>query len=492
MTDILDLPGWNVINKRLDGDDYLIEAEYTIPPKSCLKCGSIGNLYKHGPKPLHIRDSPIRGRPVRILANAQRYKCRDCGGTFIQPLGGIFPESRMTERCAEYIRAQCLRDTFLRIAEHVGCDDKTVRNLAGDYIKLLDAAYVPRLPEWLGIDETQIDGKLRCIITDVVNRVPIEMLPDRDKTSVVTWLHKFKGTGVVKGLAMDMWRPYKDAAQFIFPGLPVVVDKFHVVRMANTALDDVRKGLAKTKEKGVGTEWMRRSVLLRMRHKNLDEKGRFNVQIWLDNEPDIAEAYKLKEGFFDIYDALTKEDAAKRLDAWRASIPARWAKTPKKFFTPLLTCTKNWREEILAFFDYPISNGYTEALNGVAKVINRQGRGYSFEVLRARILFGRKPVKERFIEDRPVIQCDPEIKEPTEGKAPPDVKVRSLRQILVAKYKNRCQSCLGTYDQTDLHITRMGPLMSDEPEVNATLMCGHCKVRFHTEKAYGYNSASTP
>lgn len=31
MTDILDLDGWNVVAKYIDGDDYLIEAEYTVP-----------------------------------------------------------------------------------------------------------------------------------------------------------------------------------------------------------------------------------------------------------------------------------------------------------------------------------------------------------------------------------------------------------------------------------------------------------------------------
>jgi len=131
MTDILDLEGWNVIAKHVDGDDYLIEAEYTVPPKACTKCGNIGNLYKHGPKPIYIRDSPIRGRPVRILANAQRFKCRECGATFIQPLGGIHPDSRMTSRCVEFIQAQCRRQTFLHIALIVGCDEKTIRNLAG-------------------------------------------------------------------------------------------------------------------------------------------------------------------------------------------------------------------------------------------------------------------------------------------------------------------------------------------------------------------------
>lgn len=93
MTDILDLEGWNVIAKHVDGDDYLIEAEYTVPPKACTKCGTIGNLYKHGTKPIYIRDSPIRGRPVRILANARRIVAcvNACAGISIESLeaGGI-------------------------------------------------------------------------------------------------------------------------------------------------------------------------------------------------------------------------------------------------------------------------------------------------------------------------------------------------------------------------------------------------------------------
>lgn len=131
MTDILDLQDWRVTSTRQEDDQLVIEAEYGVPPAACMKCGVIGRLYKHGPKPITIRDSPVRGRPVRLVAIAQRYKCRECNGTFIQALGGIQDEMRMTKRCVEYIEEQCLRDTFVRIAEHVGCDDKTVRNAAG-------------------------------------------------------------------------------------------------------------------------------------------------------------------------------------------------------------------------------------------------------------------------------------------------------------------------------------------------------------------------
>ena len=484
MTDILDLDGWNPTKRHLDDDGYVIEAEYTVLPKACTKCGNIGNLYKHGPKPIYIRDSPIRGRPVRILAHAQRFKCRECGGTFIQPLGGIHQDSRMTSRCVEFIQTQCLRQTFLHIAELVGCDDKTVRNLAGDYIARLNAEYKPWLPEWLGIDETQIDGKLRCIITDVVNRLPIDMLPDRDKPSVTSWLWQFKDKGVVKGLAIDMWRPYKDAAQAVFPGLPVIIDKFHVVKMANKAMDDIRISLAKDQDRATGKDWMRRKALLRMRYKNLDEKGRFNLQMWLDNEPHVATAYKLKESFYDIYDAPTKEEAKRRLDAWRESVPAAMKKG-KKSFAPLLTATRNWREEILAFFDHPISNGYTEALNGVAKVINRSGRGYSFEVLRARLLFSKTY--------RPVATEQEDL--PREEVVVSHIKPRgtgSIRLALIAKYDHHCQSCGGVYEPEQLHATRMGPLFDGEPMANVTLMCSYCHTRFHTERASGHSVPSTP
>ncbi len=43
--------------------------------------------------------------------------------------------------------------------------------------------------------------------------------------------------------------------------------------------------------------------------------------------------------------------------------------------------------EILNYFQHPVTNAYTESLNNLIRVMNRLGRGYSFEALRAKILF---------------------------------------------------------------------------------------------------------
>lgn len=48
MTDILDLPDWTLLAKRAVGDEYELEAEYRLLPGACIKCGSVGRLYKHG------------------------------------------------------------------------------------------------------------------------------------------------------------------------------------------------------------------------------------------------------------------------------------------------------------------------------------------------------------------------------------------------------------------------------------------------------------
>lgn len=64
-------------------------------------------------------------------------------------------------------------------------------------------------------------------------------------------------------------------------------------------------------------------------------------------------------------------------------------------FEGLLSIVKNWRREILAYFDHRFTNGSTEGVNAAIRQIDRQGRGYSFEVLRARLLCKEETTKGR-------------------------------------------------------------------------------------------------
>jgi transposase len=162
-----------------------------------------------------------------------------------------------------------------------------------------------------------------------------------------------------------------------------VIDKFHVVRMANDCLEAVRKeirgGLTEKQRRGL----MHDRFILLKREAKLERLDRITLESWTKNYPALGAAYRAKEDFFAIYDAMTVTEAQMLFWAWEE----RLAPEIKTAFYPLTRAVNNWMPEIMAYFDHPVTNAYTESLNNLIRVMNRLGRGYSFEALRAKILF---------------------------------------------------------------------------------------------------------
>jgi len=192
-----------------------------------------------------------------------------------------------------------------------------------------------------------------------------------------------------------MWAPYRDAVYAVLPKAAVVVDKFHVVRMASQGLDTVRKKAGHDLHVKGRRQLMRSRFLLLRRNRDLQAMQRLDLDGWLKNIPLLQQAYTAKERFYDIWDAPDKRTARAEYHSWVKTLPAELGPA----FRPLLTAMQNWETEILAFWDHPVTNAYTEAANGVLKVINRTGRGYSFPVIRARILEMQKATEKTFICD---------------------------------------------------------------------------------------------
>ena len=150
-----------------------------------------------------------------------------------------------------------------------------------------------------------------------------------------------------------------------------------------------------------------RFVLLK-RERELTDQERLNLDGWCENYPLLGEAYRLKEGFFAIYDANTPIQAIQRYDAWYRSI------TPETHtaFADLIRAWSNWLPYIISYFDHPITNAYTESLNSLIHVMNRVGRGSSVDTLRAKMLFSEGLHKH--VLSRPKFerkQCEPKCAE---------------------------------------------------------------------------------
>ncbi|WP_164051032.1 transposase, partial [Serratia marcescens] len=65
--------------------------------------------------------------------------------------------------------------------------------------------------------------------------------PNRKKIVIHNYISNMRGRDRVQIVCQDMFHPYKDVSLELFPNATVIVDKFHVVRYANDAMDQIRK-----------------------------------------------------------------------------------------------------------------------------------------------------------------------------------------------------------------------------------------------------------
>ena len=383
MPDLLSLSGLVAGGVTDMGDHYRIGATGTVIPTVCHSCAS--PLYRHGSQPQSYMDTPMHGKRVLIEIDRKRYRCKSCGKTLFEPLQPFDDKRLMTQRLVAYIESHCTRKTFADLSREVGVDAKTVRHIFDDYVSRLKKTVIFQTPEIMGIDELKIIGQYRAMITNVGKLSLFDMLPTRNKTDIVAYLKTMPDKGNVRLVTMDMWNPYRQAVQTVLPERPIVADRFHVVRMANNAVEAVRKTIRKglTTHHRLKLKDDRFVLLSRLANLNFNEQEK--LKEWSNLFPALGAAYRAKEEFHDLYNLQCRTDAERAAKAWIQNLDPsiEWA------FKDLKTALGNWWVEIFNHYEYPISNGYTESINNVAKGMNRMGRGYSFEVIRARLLYDK-------------------------------------------------------------------------------------------------------
>lgn len=461
MTNALHLKNWTVMAVS-EPEGYppqiVFEASFDVMPEACQKCGVIGELYRHGSKIVPYRDVPFLTKQTMIPATRLRFRCRACGSTFMQPLPDMDEDRRMTNRLREFIAAQALLRPNTHVADDVGVDEKVVREIGkadGAMLKARHQATV-EAPEILGIDELMLGGEVRAIFVNGKTSWPIELLSTRWQGPVVHFLYNLAGRERVRIVTIDMWKPYKVACQATLPNATIIVDKWHVMRMANDAMETARRRYQGLLSAGDRKAMKAGRLVFLKRPYQLTPQEQLDIDGWLKNTPGLEGAYQAKEAFMDIWRAKTREEAKAALDAWRTSL----APNLVPLFRPVLTSTKNWEPEILNYFDHGrYTNAPTEARNRVIKMINRLGAGYSFDAIRRRALFGKRPGR--------VAQ--------ESGIGPAEIKPTLAK----------CESCKGLFPAESMENARVAGRSS------LKRMCPDCHWRFHTKRPSRKKGSST-
>jgi transposase len=379
---ILSLPKWNVLKVQQNEHDYLVTAEPEEKLAQCPHCGAAG-LLRFGKRDQIYMHLPMHGKRVGVLVPRQRYRCAGCGKVTPEPLPDVDEKHRATEQLVSYVAEKSLEQPFTDLAHEVGLHERTVRRIFRDHVAYLDRTTEMLTPVALGIDEVTIKRTARLILTNLVQQTVYDLYPSRKEEHVARYLRALPHYDLIKLVSIDMWRPYKLVVQEVLPQAKIVVDKFHVVRMANKAVDDYRKSLREGLSQSDRRKLMRHRFVLLKRQHDLDEGEKWKLELWRTNFAMLGIAHELKEAFYGIYDAKDRHEAKRLYWDWLLSIPQEL----QPYFKELTTALKNWEDEIFAYFDYRITNAFTESMNSIVRKIQSEGRGYSFDVLRAKIRY---------------------------------------------------------------------------------------------------------
>ncbi|TAK51334.1 MAG: ISL3 family transposase [Gammaproteobacteria bacterium] len=401
MTDFLQLRSLKTLEVLSSEDRYVVKAEGVLSWTTCPLCRK-GRLHGHGSQEQSFQDTPSHGKPVEVFIQRRRYRCTGCGKTLFEPVADFDGKRQATARLVRYIREQSFTKTFAALAREVALDEKTIRHVFDDFVEEIERTVKFRTPRILGIDELKIIGQYRAMITNVERKTVFDLRPSRAKADLLPYFRNLRDKDTIEWVAMDMYAVYKQVVRATLPQARIVVDRFHIQRMANDALEKLRKQIRKGMPARQRLKLKDERFLLLKRQHDLAAADMQRAMAWFSQFPELGEAHALKEGFLSIWDHKTRADAEAACAKWLGNIPSELAGT----FKELTTAVHNWHDEIFAYFEQPITNAYTESVNRLAKDMNRMGRGYSFEVIRARMLYDTKARKDGAVVETVLVDGD--------------------------------------------------------------------------------------
>jgi len=168
----------------------------------------------------------------------------------------------------------------------------------------------------------------------------------------------------ITDISMDMSGAFIAGATKYFPKAEITFDKFHIVKLLNQAMNDVRKAENEHKD-------CRYEVLKKSENLNLKQKKKLKEVLALNDK--IARAYAFKESFSDIlsYD-LSAEQAELLIDQWVLEVRESDIVPMKKFAN---TVYKYWYG-VIRYFTSRITNAISEGINSVIRSYQGVARGF--------------------------------------------------------------------------------------------------------------------
>ena len=377
----LGLPEVRVLGQREFPDGSIeVRVIQRAEVRSCPKCGQLTRKV-HDRREQSKADVSLGGRSVVPVLVKRRFRCPFCKNVFTEPDEVCGWRRKLTRRFREELFQQARHSTVKHVAEFKGVSQDTVRRSLVEGAR--EEEEEPEPVRQLALYEFSVrkGQRYETAFHDLDRRRVLGVIEGRTKEAVQGYLDKLAQPEAVEAVTMDMSSTFRSAVEESLPAAQIVADKFHVTRRVNEQLDKVRLRL-QGQESRKGALYKGRYLLLR-NGEDLDTEQKGKLAELMKPYPELRRAWLLKEDFRRWYRPQSKEQARLELKAWMREVEEEG---PTEF-KELLSMLNNWKEEILNYFEFGLTNAFAEGKNTRTKQIQRQAYGYrNLDNLNLRIL----------------------------------------------------------------------------------------------------------
>lgn len=236
----------------------------------------------------------------------------------------------------------------------------------------------------IGIDEKSFKrGHDYCtIITDSTNKRVLEVVHGRTKESAKNAINQSLSINQQEHLKVvtgDMWEAYQNSVKECLPNATYVLDRFHLIKYLNHAIDQTRR--VEVKE---APQLKNSRYTLLKNAINLTEKQRIQFDLIAQENYLVSHVWRAKENFKALFGQLDHAHAAILL--------ANWFNALKNYtIKPLIAVKEMFERHRVAIANalcHPESNAFAERTNGTIQELKTIAKGFrNVENFRIAILF---------------------------------------------------------------------------------------------------------
>ena len=345
----------------------------------CSGCGERGPAYD-ALRPREFQYVPLWGIAVVLIYAMRRVDCRGCG-VKVEQVPWATGKSPLTRSLALYLADWAKLLAWQEVARRFGFNWRQVFESVRYVVNWgLAQRDIPQVSA-IGIDEIQygIGQRYLTVVYQLCGQTRRLLFvgPGRDAAALEAFFNE-QGQAWCNGIAhvcTDMWRAYLKAIEKRLLNAVHILDRFHIVKLLNEAVDKVRREeAAQLRKQGVDLlKGMRYAFLKRPENLTGSQEQALNNVMnkrWLAT----VRAYLWKEKFLLFWEYTSPFWARRYLRRWRQGAMRSRLKPLKTFVKTMRKhedLIMNWFEAKKAF-----SSGAVEGMNRKINLVTRKAYGF--------------------------------------------------------------------------------------------------------------------